>query len=93
MTSVLILVLVEDGLGLSEQQPTSGCNCYVLILVLVEDGLGRLLSEATLDTIGMTLNPCCDGRWSRTLLSILNKLFRLFNVLILVVMEYGLGHE
>ena len=39
-TSVLILVLVEDGLGERDQKPQYGEIILVLILVLVEDGLG-----------------------------------------------------
>ena len=40
-TSVLILVLVEDGLGDLWQWYNSP-KMYVLILVLVEDGLGEI---------------------------------------------------
>ena len=39
---VLILVLVEDGLGGSAQGAVSSNVAQVLILVLVEDGLGAL---------------------------------------------------
>ena len=38
---VLILVLVEDGLGDSSQLPKDVKKRNVLILVLVEDGLGE----------------------------------------------------
>ena len=37
---VLILVLVEDGLGVRENSILCAERLYVLILVLVEDGLG-----------------------------------------------------
>ena len=51
--SVLILVLVEDGLGewLSTRKTTI---VYVLILVLVEDGLGALLKQRDYSWIGMS---------------------------------------
>ncbi len=38
--NVLILVLVEDGLGVSNNMIILRQKEYVLILVLVEDGLG-----------------------------------------------------
>ena len=86
--NVLILVLMEDGLGLSQacifltrlvlilvlmEDGLGQCgNCHidgdrgVLILVLMEDGLGQQLQ----DPYGRTgcLNPCFNGRWSRTLI-------------------------
>ena len=40
LDNVLILVLVEDGLGAPAQHCTAACSYTVLILVLVEDGLG-----------------------------------------------------
>ena len=40
MFNVLILVLVEDGLGVFISQPKNFQLFIVLILVLVEDGLG-----------------------------------------------------
>ena len=39
--TVLILVLVEDGLGEVEVKDVRSVNVRVLILVLVEDGLGE----------------------------------------------------
>ena len=64
--AVLILIVVEDGLV-----PIL-CLCQfiiiltVLILVVVEDGLVQLeLVEYKLGMGG--LNPCCSGRWPRTL--------------------------
>ena len=44
---VLILVLVEDGLGDLADAIASANKIYVLILVLVEDGLGEQLLELT----------------------------------------------
>ena len=43
------------------------------------------------DVITISLNPCCNGIWSRTLICIRHLNFS--SVLILVVMEYGLGLE
>ena len=61
---VLILVLVEDGLGVSaiDSKKVPG---QVLILVLVEDGLGgyALAQACGLQRFG--LNPCFSGGWSR----------------------------
>ena len=85
---VLILVLMEDGLGLLRVQHRSQ-QSWVLILVLMEDGLGRrptangrpivkvlilVLMEDGLGPVNPgrlswgleSLNPCFNGRWSRT---------------------------
>ena len=43
MYKVLILVLVEDGLGDLQSRPVDVGIVAVLILVLVEDGLGEVL--------------------------------------------------
>ena len=62
-TTVLILVLVEDGLGdLSEMSNYHLIN--VLILVLVEDGLGGIYPTVQL-LLPYSLNPCFSGGWSR----------------------------
>ena len=61
---VLILVLVEDGLGGTKRILLYAIMHTVLILVLVEDGLGgkaASLCEAYLNG----LNPCFSGGWSR----------------------------
>ena len=63
-TPVLILVLVEDGLGALEETPENVMERFVLILVLVEDGLGELGSRAE-STPYRGLNPCFSGGWSR----------------------------
>ena len=62
-TMVLILVLVEDGLGVAKTWMQASYN-WVLILVLVEDGLGvgQFASE---DAARECLNPCFSGGWSR----------------------------
>ena len=59
---VLILVLMEDGLG-RHPSIVSGRH-RVLILVLMEDGLGRHPPFTVHPSSG--LNPCFNGRWSRT---------------------------
>ena len=53
--------MVSEGSQLS----TTILNVEVLILVVVEDGLGVNL-KATLLEYGISLNPCCSGRWSRS---------------------------
>ena len=62
--AVLILVLVEDGLGAFTLLIYSILANKVLILVLVEDGLGegRGPSKPATDE---GLNPCFSGGWSR----------------------------
>ena len=47
LQKVLILVLVEDGLGDGYTECSQSRGCSVLILVLVEDGLGEQLLELT----------------------------------------------
>ena len=53
----------------------------------MEDGLVRCNQDG-IDSIHISLNPCCDGRWSRTPTDF--KLVFHNDVLILVVMEDGL---
>ena len=59
---VLILVVVEDGLGAREGSLLPECN-QVLILVVVEDGLGEVtyLLEAVLIAIVLILVVVEDG--------------------------------
>ena len=56
----------------------------------MEDGLGEIKMSYKQDD-SLCLNPCCNGRWSRSIYAINN--FILAIVLILVVMEDGLGAE
>ena len=62
---VLILVLVDVGLGLSDF-----CNeqyyGFVLILVLVDVGLGPVKEAIHSMHVFSGLNPCFSGCWSRT---------------------------
>ena len=84
---VLILVLMEDGLGL-QLSALINVHLRVLILVLMEDGLG--LSKKLKKSISRRcLNPCFNGRWSRT--AIKTEIPSFGMVLILVLMEDGLG--
>ena len=65
ISRVLILVVMEDGLVLSAtEQPMPG-DPMVLILVVMEDGLVQVLRQVNQMT-SKCLNPCCNGRWSRT---------------------------
>ena len=61
---VLILVVLEDAIGVCEQARTSA-EGNVLILVVLEDviGDGRLLQ--TREGCAESLNPCCAGRCYR----------------------------
>ena len=52
----------------------------------MEDGLEHHFNNVA--DYKFSLNPCCNGRWSRTLL--IKVLIKIGEVLILVVMEDGL---
>ena len=73
MGGVLILVLVEDGLGGSAQGAVSKNVTEVLILVLVEDGLGDTKNNSFINII-LCLNPCFSGGWSRRIEFIIHTL-------------------
>ena len=87
ITLVLILVVMEDGLVLTLLTPWNGVRS-VLILVVMEDGLVLKQKDALKNAV-KSLNPCCNGRWSRTLKQ-KDALKNAVKVLILVVMEDGL---
>ena len=55
LSKVLILVLVEDGLGVSVERTEYGTGLLVLILVLVEDGLGEQLLEVSVNETVITI--------------------------------------
>ena len=55
----------------------------------MEDGL-VLVQLFLLPLSDMSLNPCCNGRWSRTPPYNIITIIQMINVLILVVMEDGL---
>ena len=67
---------MEDGLGPLKDYLKEYSS--VLILVVVEDGLGQL-RDLSPYSILLSLNPCCDGRWSRTYLY--NVIIVLMNIL------------
>ena len=62
--TVLILIVVDNGLVHSESKVVYG-NVSVLILIVVDNGL---VLRVILNKwwIPSSLNPCCSGRWSRT---------------------------
>ena len=62
-------------------------DMLVLILIVVEDGLVRNFATVFAGKT-CSLNPCCSGRWSRTLKQDVNE--AIVEVLILVVVEDGL---
>ena len=62
---VLILVVMEDGLVHNGQVTFVTTDAKVLILVVMEDGLVRAANGASINVVPC-LNPCCNGRWSRT---------------------------
>ena len=62
-TTVLILVLVESGLGVSRVEYYAPDNTVVLILVLVESGLGVVTIDGKEHRLH-SLNPCFSGKWS-----------------------------
>ena len=64
MSLVLILVLVEDGLG-GDKGGFIEHEANVLILVLVEDGLGAPAYPPGSNS-WEGLNPCFSGGWSRS---------------------------
>ena len=64
MQFVLILVLVEDGLGVWQRRKKVAAP-LVLILVLVEDGLGDPQRIFHVFHSRACLNPCFSGGWSR----------------------------
>ena len=62
---VLILVLVDVGLGRFFFLGWAAKNEHVLILVLVDVGLGLMMLGFTA-LAEACLNPCFSGCWSRT---------------------------
>ena len=88
MITVLILVLVEDGLG-GDSTRLLGSQNFVLILVLVEDGLGgdstRLLGSQNFVLILVLVE---DGLGDSL---VLPTIIFVNPVLILVLVEDGLG--
>ena len=73
---VLILIVMEDGLVRYSLFFRSMLHHQVLILIIVEDGLVQQL-EDQLKELNKSLNPYCNGRWSRTGSSTLIQVFQL----------------
>ena len=86
---VLILILMEDTLGVKEAKATE-TSFEVLILVLMEDTLGEI-EEALKEMTTKSLNPCSNGRCSRS--GMIKIFVLLIIVLILVLMEDTLGEQ
>ena len=63
---VLILVLMEDALALNATTANE-VKAQVLILVLMEDALALVLRVQP--KLRMSLNPCSNGRCTRTCLA------------------------
>ena len=86
-TSVLILIVMEDGLVPSEENylgAMSQCLNPYCSGLWSRTSLWQVIME-----ISTCLNPCCNGRWSRTRLMVLASILA-GHVLILIVMEDGL---
>ena len=64
---------------------------FVLILLLMEYGLGHTMGMVVFVMTLRCLNPSFNGIWSRTLVSAYPVNSEFFQVLILLLMEYGLG--
>ena len=56
---------MEDGLVHENGNEDKANNIIVLILVVMEDGLVRRKTKLSKKSVE-GLNPCCNGRWSRT---------------------------
>ena len=89
--AVLILVLVEDGLGASLSMQESGMQ--LCLNPCFSGGWSRsFMLHAQNRSNVVSLNPCFSGGWSRSRPLCLQKRL-LGNVLILVLVEDGLGVE
>jgi len=80
---------MEDALAPNQ---TVGENLprYVLILVLMEDALAPILKIPITPT-KVCLNPCFNGRCTRTIFTKKPRIFVWLHVLILVLMEDALA--
>ena len=67
---VLILVLMEDALVHVSESITIKLNKDVLILVLMEDALVLLIWVQKKVVFTKSLNPCFNGRCTRTYMQI-----------------------
>ena len=87
---VLILVLMEDALGDVTAKELQDA-VTVLILVLMEDALGARPRADEILRVPQSLNPCFNGRCSRSAVADNYENLSLDEVLILVLMEDALG--
>ena len=85
---VLILVVMEDALALNYNTSIKTSLNIVLILVVMEDALAQIFPNLFSVTF-IGLNPCCNGRCTRTITFCAKQVLNL--VLILVVMEDALA--
>ena len=76
---------MDDGLVLRQVAMGAAAIQAVLILIVMEDGLVPS-EENYLGAMSQCLNPCCSGRWSRTI-NDYEYPYNHINVLILVVVE------
>ena len=85
---VLILVVMEDALVRLISLKFNASIFLVLILVVMEDAL-VLLAKGAFGSANSCLNPCCNGRCTRTAI-VVDSQYGCSVVLILVVMEDAL---
>ena len=83
---------MDVGLGQNEGSNPGAALGEVLILVLVDVGLGRPAMQQVWQLPSSRLNPCFSGCWSRTRQGTHPLGSLLPNVLILVLVDVGLGH-
>ena len=62
---VLILIMLEYGLGVTDKKGNRHVVIWVLILIVLEYGLGGWSIGQPL-VVRMRLNPYCAGIWSRS---------------------------
>ena len=82
---------MEDALALSIAS-LKLTSQQVLILVVMEDALALEIVETTIGENKICLNPCCNGRCTRTT-HVLSLKKNSLPVLILVVMEDALARD
>ena len=87
---VLILVLVEDGLGVLRQKQYMTSNKHSLNPCFSGGWSRRVMAHGEIVREGNSLNPCFSGGWSRRWWR-KGYVTRMVKVLILVLVEDGLG--
>ncbi len=89
LVEVLILVLVEDGLG-DHLQPFQSDGLCARLNPCFSGGWSRRKRTETLNSTMHRLNPCFSGGWSRRA-KYQRQYESITRVLILVLVEDGLG--